>query len=94
MKAQLNQVSHFEWFFLEDLFSNFRSFLDMLLEPFVPFKVSVDGSSNDAATPPATSEVQALEAKDSKPANEPSRPVSATEESISEFMAQVSSLVK
>ncbi|KAG2693853.1 hypothetical protein I3760_08G114900 [Carya illinoinensis] len=40
------------------------------------------------------SEVVAPEAKDAKPSNDPSSGALATEESISEFIAQVSSLVK
>lgn len=56
-------------------------------------EVSVDGPGNAATTPPDYSEVPVLEAKDSKPANN-SSPTLATEESISEFMAQVSTLVK
>ncbi|KAJ6855136.1 biotin carboxyl carrier protein of acetyl-CoA carboxylase [Populus alba x Populus x berolinensis] len=94
VKAQLNEVSFFQWFFLEDLFSNFWSFLDKLLGSSVAFKVAVDGSSNAAASTPAKSEVPLQEAKDAKPSNEPSPPSLATEESISEFISQVSSLVK
>ncbi|KAG2696885.1 hypothetical protein I3843_07G080000 [Carya illinoinensis] len=57
-------------------------------------EVGVDGSSNAAAThPPTKSEVVAPEAKDANPSNDPSGAL-ATEESISEFIAQVSSLVK
>lgn len=57
-------------------------------------EVGADGSSNDAATPPIKSEVVAPEAKDAGPSNDPSSEDLATEESISEFIAQVSSLVK
>lgn len=57
-------------------------------------EVAVDGSSNAAASTPAKSEVPLQEAKDAKPSNEPSPPSLATEESISEFISQVSSLVK
>ncbi|KAI5555008.1 hypothetical protein BDE02_19G052200 [Populus trichocarpa] len=94
VKAQLNEVSFFQWFSLEDLFSNFCSFLDKLLGSSVAFKVAVDGSSNAAASTLAKSEVPLQEAKDAKPSNEPSPPSLATEESISEFISQVSSLVK
>ncbi|XP_042989727.1 biotin carboxyl carrier protein of acetyl-CoA carboxylase, chloroplastic-like isoform X1 [Carya illinoinensis] len=94
VKAQLNEVRFFQWFSLEDLFSNIHSFLDTLLASSFSFKVGVDGSSNAAAThPPTKSEVVAPEAKDANPSNDPSGAL-ATEESISEFIAQVSSLVK
>ena len=87
VKAQLNEVSFFQ-FSLEELFSKFRSFLDTLLEPSIAFKVSVGGSSNAAANAsPKSAEVEDLEPS-SKPV-----PV-ASEESISEFMSQVASLVK
>ncbi|XVF41472.1 hypothetical protein PTKIN_Ptkin01aG0282400 [Pterospermum kingtungense] len=49
----------------------------------------VGGSSNAFATSPVKSE-----AKDGKPSSDASRPSLATEESISEFLNQVSSLVK
>ncbi|KAH8480628.1 hypothetical protein Peur_062545 [Populus x canadensis] len=57
-------------------------------------EVAVDGSSNAGASTLAKSEVPLQEAKDAKPSNEPSPPSLATEESISEFISQVSSLVK
>ncbi|XP_042993171.1 biotin carboxyl carrier protein of acetyl-CoA carboxylase, chloroplastic-like isoform X3 [Carya illinoinensis] len=57
-------------------------------------KVGVDGSSNADSTPSFQSEVVAPEAKDAKPSNDPSSGALVTEESISEFIAQVSSLVK
>ncbi|KAK9292220.1 hypothetical protein L1049_020182 [Liquidambar formosana] len=94
VKAGLNEVRFFRWYSFEDLFSNFRSFLDMLLEPSVAFKVAADGSSNAAATPPTKSEVPAVEAKDAEPSDEPSPAALASEESISEFISQVASLVK
>lgn len=94
MKAQLNEVRFFQRFSLEDIFANFRSSLDMLLGSFVHFKVAVDGSSKAAASPPTKSEVPPLEAKDAKSSNECSPPTLATEESISEFITQVASLVK
>ncbi|KAJ0013482.1 hypothetical protein Pint_21228 [Pistacia integerrima] len=93
-KGQLNEVSFFESFSLEDLFSNFRSFLDTLLGSPVAFKVAVAGSSNVPVTSSTESEVPGAEAKDAKPSKEPSPATLATEESISEFINQVSSLVK
>ncbi|KAJ6422404.1 hypothetical protein OIU84_027375, partial [Salix udensis] len=57
-------------------------------------EVAVDGSSNASASTPSKSEVPLQEAKDANPSNEPSPPSLATEESISEFLSQVSSLVK
>lgn len=94
MKAQLNEVSFYQRFSLEDLFSNFRSFLDMLLGSSVAFKVAVDGSSSTAASTPAKSEAPIQEATDAETSSKDSPPALATEESISEFIAQVSSLVK
>lgn len=82
-KAQLNEVSFFQSFSLEGLFSIVHSFLDTLL-----------GSSNDAATPPAKSEVPGAEVEDAKASNEPSPETLTTEESISEFITQAASLVK
>ncbi|KAF2283108.1 hypothetical protein GH714_043431 [Hevea brasiliensis] len=57
-------------------------------------EVAVDGSSNAAASPSNKSEVPSQEGKNAKPSNEPSPPTLATEESISEFITQVLSLVK
>ncbi|XVF07007.1 hypothetical protein REPUB_Repub06bG0100500 [Reevesia pubescens] len=94
VKAQLNEVSFFKWFWLEDLFSNFHSFLDMLLGSSLAFKVPVDGSSNASATPPVNSGAPTAEPKDGKPSSDVSPPALAIEESISEFLSQVSSLVK
>ncbi|XP_008240458.1 PREDICTED: biotin carboxyl carrier protein of acetyl-CoA carboxylase, chloroplastic isoform X3 [Prunus mume] len=54
----------------------------------------VDGSSNVAATPPRELEIPAQESKDRKTSNESCPAVLDTEESISEFIAQVASLVK
>ncbi|KAH9670718.1 Biotin carboxyl carrier protein of acetyl-CoA carboxylase 1 [Citrus sinensis] len=50
-------------------------------------EVAFDGSSNASATP-------AAETKDAKQPNEPSPSILASEESISEFISQVSSLIK
>lgn len=60
----------------------------------MPYKVGVGGSSNAASTPPAKLEAVTSEAKDAKPSNDHSFGALAREESISEFIAQVSSLVK
>ncbi|GAV89208.1 Biotin_lipoyl domain-containing protein [Cephalotus follicularis] len=57
-------------------------------------EVAVDGSSNAAATPPSKSDVPAVEAKDGESSKESSPPTLATEESISEFISQVTNLVK
>ncbi|KAF3970967.1 hypothetical protein CMV_005395 [Castanea mollissima] len=57
-------------------------------------EVGVGGSSNAASTPPAKLEAVTSEAKDAKPSNDHSFGALAREESISEFIAQVSSLVK
>ncbi|XP_048232973.1 biotin carboxyl carrier protein of acetyl-CoA carboxylase, chloroplastic isoform X3 [Ricinus communis] len=90
VKAQLNEVRFFQWFSLEDLFSNF---LDMLLGSSV-VKVAVDGSSNAAASTSTKSEVPLQDPKDANPSNETSSPALVSEESISEFISQVASLVK
>nr|ASZ00176.1 biotin carboxyl carrier protein subunit [Geranium incanum] len=79
VRAQVNEVR------LENLISNFNSFLDMLFGSSVAFKVAVDGSSNDTATHNKSE----VEAKDDQ-----SSEALATEESISEFIAQVANLVK
>lgn len=95
MKAQLNEVSFFDWFSLEDTFSNFRSLVDNTLSgSSVSFKVAMDGSSNAAAAPANKLDAKAPEAKDGKSPNEPTPSVLATEESVSEFISQVASLVK
>ncbi|XP_043719257.1 biotin carboxyl carrier protein of acetyl-CoA carboxylase 1, chloroplastic-like [Telopea speciosissima] len=57
-------------------------------------EVSVDGSPNDTATSATKLEVPASEEKNAKPVKEPSHAALATEESLSEFIKQVSSLVK
>lgn len=90
VKARSNEVRFSQWFSLEDLVSNFRSFMDMLLEPLT---VSLDGSTN--VTPPTKSEVPMPKAKDAKPSNgPPSAAASASEEYVSQFITQVASLVK
>ncbi|XP_022744355.1 biotin carboxyl carrier protein of acetyl-CoA carboxylase 1, chloroplastic-like isoform X1 [Durio zibethinus] len=94
VKAQLDEVNFFKCFRLEDLFSNFRSFLDTLLGSSIDFKVAKDGSSNVSATPPVKSRAPTAEEKDVKPSSDVSAPALPTEESISEFLNQVSSLVK
>ena len=60
----------------------------MLFKPSVAFKV-VD----ESPTPPK-SDAPAVEAKDVKSSNKPSPAALASEESISEFITQVASLVK
>lgn len=93
VKAQSDEVRFFPSFSLEDLFSNISSFLDTLLGSHIPFKVASGGSSNvkDTST---QSEASVVEEKDVKQSNEPSSTGLATEESISEFITQVASLVK
>ncbi|XP_048323764.2 biotin carboxyl carrier protein of acetyl-CoA carboxylase 1, chloroplastic isoform X1 [Ziziphus jujuba] len=94
VKAQLNEVRFFQWFSLEDIFSNFCSFLDMLLGSSFAFKVAVDEPSNAAATPPTKSDGPTPQSKDTESSVGSSSAVLATEESISEFINQVASLVK
>ncbi|KAK8994244.1 hypothetical protein V6N11_045343 [Hibiscus sabdariffa] len=57
-------------------------------------EVEVDGSSNASITPPVESGLSTAELKDAKPSSNVSPPALATEEPISEFLNQVSSLVK
>lgn len=83
----MNEVRFFQWFSLEEILSNVVSFVKNLLEPSVAFKVAVGGSSNDAATPITQSE-------EVKSPCETSSATSVSEESISNFISQVSSLVK
>ena len=61
----------------------------MLSGSSVDFKVAVDGSFNSEVTPSTKSD-----APTPKVSSESSPAVLATEESISEFISQVSSLVK
>lgn len=56
-RAQLNEVSFFQLFSLEDLLSNFRSFVETLLEPYVASKVAFDGPSNAAVDEPSNAAV-------------------------------------
>lgn len=60
----------------------------------MPSKVAIDGSSNASAAPTINSGVPTAEEKDAKESSDVSPPVMATEESIAEFLNQVSSLVK
>nr|AYQ93018.1 biotin carboxyl carrier protein of acetyl-CoA carboxylase-like protein [Lupinus angustifolius] len=99
VKAQLNEVNQlqnlFPQSFFESMFSNICSFLDMLLGSSFLLKAGLDGSSN-AAAPSITkseSKVETLGTKDPKPSTELSSGVLATEESISQFISQVASLV-
>ncbi|KAH1032151.1 hypothetical protein J1N35_044325 [Gossypium stocksii] len=57
-------------------------------------EVAVDGSSNDSTIPPVNSGSSTPEPQDAKPSSNVSPPALATEESISEFLNQVSSLIK
>ncbi|XP_048232974.1 biotin carboxyl carrier protein of acetyl-CoA carboxylase 1, chloroplastic isoform X5 [Ricinus communis] len=57
-------------------------------------EVAVDGSSNAAASTSTKSEVPLQDPKDANPSNETSSPALVSEESISEFISQVASLVK
>ncbi|GFZ11300.1 chloroplastic acetylcoenzyme A carboxylase 1 [Actinidia rufa] len=93
VRAQLNEVRFFQWFSFEDIFSNLSSIMNTLLEPSVPFKVAVGGSSNDAAIPTKL-DVPPVEAESVKPSSKLSPEASTSEESISEFITQVASLVK
>lgn len=90
MKAQLNEVRGFEWFSFEDLLSNLHSFMNTILEPFVSLKVT-DGSTNSTVTSSSKAESRVTEDKDAKSSTEPGP---ASEEAISEFIAQVRNLVK
>lgn len=65
----------------------------MLLGSSFAFKVAVDGSPNAAATPPESGG-PTPQAKDTKSSDGSSSAILATEESISEFIKQVTSLVK
>ncbi|KAI3470355.1 hypothetical protein Pfo_027018 [Paulownia fortunei] len=94
VRAQLNEVWFSSWISFEELFSNFRSFVETLLEPSAMFKVAVDGSSKTAAATTIKSEGSLAKAKDVKLSNEPLPAALGSEESISEFISQVSSLVK
>nr|KJB66285.1 hypothetical protein B456_010G135200 [Gossypium raimondii] len=57
-------------------------------------EVAIDGSSNASAAPTMKSGAPTAEAKDAKTSSDVSPPAMATEESIAEFLNQVSSLVK
>ncbi|MFQ6643252.1 hypothetical protein Gotur_018711 [Gossypium turneri] len=57
-------------------------------------EVAIDGSSNASAAPTIKSGAPTAEAKDAKTSSDVSPPAMATEESIAEFLNQVSSLVK
>ncbi|KAK6144965.1 hypothetical protein DH2020_021785 [Rehmannia glutinosa] len=94
VRAQSNEVWFSPWISFEELFSNFRSFVETLLESSVAFKVAVDGSSKPAASTTVKSEGSLAEAEDVKLSNEPPPAALGSEESISEFFSQVASLVK
>lgn len=93
VKAQLNEVRVSEWYSFEDLLSNLHSFVYKLLEPFLAFKVAHE-SSNAAPTSSNKIQVPATEAKGAEPSSEHSPAPLASEESVSEFIAQVKNLVK
>lgn len=57
-------------------------------------KVTVEGSTNNAAIPEAKSAPPAQEKKNDEPSAESTTTVLASEESLSQFMSQVASLVK
>lgn len=73
--------------FIGGILSNIVTLVKNLLEPSVAFKVTLGGSSNDAATPITQSE-------EVKSPSETSSATSVSEETISHFISQVSSLVK
>ncbi|GER28267.1 biotin carboxyl carrier protein of acetyl-CoAcarboxylase [Striga asiatica] len=84
VRAQLNEVPFYSSLSIKQLFWNFHSFVEKLLEPSVAFKVAVDGSPENAVQAEGT-------LSEAKLSNEPAL---ASEESLSEFMNQVASLVK
>lgn len=107
-RAQLNEVSFFQLFSLEDLLSNFRSFVETLLEPYVASKVAFDGPSNAAVDEPSNAAVDGpsdaavdgpsseseAETEDVKLSNETISAPVASEDAISAFMSQVSELIE
>lgn len=107
-RAQLNEVSFFQLFSLEDLLSNFRSFVETLLEPYVASKVAFDGPSNAAVDEPSNAAVDGpsdaavdgpsseseAETEDVKSSNETISAPVASEDAISAFMSQVSELIE
>ncbi|PIA29879.1 hypothetical protein AQUCO_05800155v1 [Aquilegia coerulea] len=94
VKAQLNEVSFWNWFSFNDLVSVFHSLGNLFLGSPVDLKVTGDGSANAVPNPVPKSGGPKLESKDVKQVDEPSPATLASEASISEFMAQVSSLIK
>lgn len=107
-RAQLNEVSFFQLFSLEDLLSNFHSFVETLLEPYVASKVAFDGPSNAAVDEPSNAAVDGpsdaavdgpsseseAETEDVKSSNETISAPVASEDAISAFMSQVSELIE
>lgn len=87
VRAQANEVRNSCCFNLKDLFSILCSLLYVLLESSAVFKVGVDGSSNTASVSLSNSGDGFQESKDIEQ-------TLATEESISDFISQVSNLVK
>ncbi|KAL0403377.1 UNVERIFIED_CONTAM: Biotin carboxyl carrier protein of acetyl-CoA carboxylase 1, chloroplastic [Sesamum radiatum] len=92
-RAQLNEVQS-PWMSFEEIFSKLRSFVEKLLEPSVAFEVAVEGSSETAAATPVQSDGSAAEFDDVKLSNEPPTAVLGSEESISEFISQVASIIE
>lgn len=93
LKAQLREVRHSPWLSFDDMFSNLCSFLDTVFGSSFSSKVA-DGSSTAAPNSSPKSEAQAPKASEPKTSDEPSPTRLASEETISAFMSQVSSLVK
>ncbi|KAL0382568.1 UNVERIFIED_CONTAM: Biotin carboxyl carrier protein of acetyl-CoA carboxylase 1, chloroplastic [Sesamum calycinum] len=93
-RAQLNEVQSSPWISFEEILSNLHSFVEKLLEPSVAFKVAVEGSSETAAATPVQSEGSLAESDDAKLSNEPPPAVLGSEESISEFISEVASIIK
>lgn len=89
VKAQSNKVSSFYTDFFENVFlKKIVHFWTLLL----PFKVGTDASSNAAKVDGPSAEGKEKDAlKDSSSSSSPDL---ATEESISEFLTQVTTLVK
>ncbi|KAK6790449.1 hypothetical protein RDI58_014249 [Solanum bulbocastanum] len=86
-RAQSNEVRFFQMVFIGGILSNIVTFVKTFLGPSVAFKVALGESSNNAATPISQS-------KEVKSPSETSSATSVSEEAISNFISQVSSLVK
>ncbi|XP_006345776.1 biotin carboxyl carrier protein of acetyl-CoA carboxylase, chloroplastic isoform X1 [Solanum tuberosum] len=86
-RAQSNEVRFFQMVFIGGILSNIVTFVKTFLGRSVAFKVALGGSSNNSATPITQSE-------EVKSPSETSSATSVSEEAISNFISQVSSLVK